>query len=62
MDVEVVSGGKWEKDPQIEEHCIGGEWRQDGGEWCALGSDKEITARAERARDGDHWEAGAPSE
>lgn len=54
MDVEVISGGKWEKDPQIEEHCIGGEWRQDGGEWCALGSDKEITARAERARDGDH--------
>ena len=48
--------------PREREHCTGGECRQDGGEWCVLGSDKEITTRAERVRDGDHWEAGAPSE
>lgn len=40
--------------PRERERCTGGEWRQDGGEWCVLGSDKEITAGAERVRGGDH--------
>lgn len=62
MDVEVVSGGKMGERPTDRGNTVlglsGGKMEESGVPWDLI----KITARAERVRDGDHWEAGAPSE